>query len=364
MRILHSRPALRWLAPLAFVVAISGTVLVATTATAERKLPPRTAEQLLVDVQEARVDGLSGVVIQQANLGIPEIPGAGGSDSSELSSLISGSHTLRVRYSEPDKARLAVLGTYGETDVISNGKDLWVWSSRDQKAVHRTITPGSRTEIDRRPGEMPRTPQEAAKQVLEALEPTTTVTTDSAVTVADRPAYELVLDPNDDATLISQIRLAIDGDTKMPLRVQIYGAGDKLVFEVGYESVSFTRPEDREFEFNAPPGTKVTEGETIGPRTPNKKAREQVREEASQAHDQVKIVGSGWSAVAVSKVSGDPDTSGSPELEGFLSQLKRVSGDWGSGRLLAGTAFSAVLTDDGRMAFGAVKPEKLYEALG
>jgi outer membrane lipoprotein-sorting protein len=363
MRILHSRPALRWLAPLAFVVAISGTVLVATTATAERKLPPRTAEQLLVDVQEARVDGLSGVVIQQANLGIPEIPGAGGSDSSELSSLISGSHTLRVRYSEPDKARLAVLGTYGETDVISNGKDLWVWSSRDQKAVHRTITPG-RTEIDRRPGEMPRTPQEAAKQVLEALEPTTTVTTDSAVTVADRPAYELVLDPNDDATLISQIRLAIDGDTKMPLRVQIYGAGDKLVFEVGYESVSFTRPEDREFEFNAPPGTKVTEGETIGPRTPNKKAREQVREEASQTHDQVKIVGSGWSAVAVSKVSGDPDTSGSPELEGFLSQLKRVSGDWGSGRLLAGTAFSAVLTDDGRMAFGAVKPEKLYEALG
>ena len=45
---------------------------------------------------------------------------------------------------------------------------------------------------------MPRTPQEAAEQVLAALEPTTTVTTDSAVTVADRAAYELVLDPNDE----------------------------------------------------------------------------------------------------------------------------------------------------------------------
>ena len=127
--------------------------------------------------------------------------------------------------------------------------------------------------------------------------------------------------------------------------------------------MSFTRPEDREFEFKAPRGTKVTEGETIGPRQPNKKAREQLREEAKDAHDQVKIVGSGWSTVAVAKASGDQAAGGSPELEGFLSQLTPVSGDWGSGRLLAGTAFSVVLTDDGRIAFGAVHPEKLYEAL-
>jgi hypothetical protein len=191
------------------------------------------------------------------------------------------------------------------------------------------------------------------------------VTTDSAVTVAGRPAYELVLDPNDDATLITQVRLAIDGDTKMPLRVQVFGAESEVVFEVGYDSVSFTRPDDREFEFNPPPGTEVTEGETINPpRTPNKKAREQVREEAKEAQDQVKIVGSGWSTVAVGKASDGTAPSGSPELEGFLSQLEPVSGDWGSGRLLKGTAFSVVLTDDGRIAFGAVRPEKLYEALG
>jgi outer membrane lipoprotein-sorting protein len=364
MRIFSSRSAVRWLAPLAFVLAISGTVLVATTATAERKLPPRSAQELLVDLQNARVDGLSGTVIQRANLGIPDIPGANGKDSSELRSLVSGTHTLRVRYSEPDKQRLAVLGTYGETDVIRNGKDAWVWSSKDQKAVHRTLSPGSEDPVDQRPGDLPRTPEEAAKQVLAALEPTTKVTTDSAVTVADRPAYELVLDPDDDATLISQVRLAIDGDTKMPLRVQVFGADDKLVFEVGYDSVQFTRPEDREFQFSPPRGTQVTEGGTIGPRTPDKKAREQARENAQQARDSVKIVGSGWSTVAVRKVSGDPDASGSPELQGFLSKLQRVSGSWGAGRLLAGNAFSVVLTDDGRIAMGAVKPETLYKALG
>ena len=364
MRILSSRPAVRWLAPLAFVVAISGTVLVATTATAERKLPPRTAEELLTDLQQARVDGLSGTVIQRADLGIPEIPGADGEDSSDLRSLVSGTHTLRIRYSEPDKQRLAVLGTYGETDVIRNGKDLWIWSSRKQTAVHRTLTPDGGDPTAQRPGELPRTPQEAARQVLEAIEPTTTVTTDSEVTVADREAYELVLDPNDDATLISQVRLAIDGDTRMPLRVQVFSAGDELVFEVGYDSVSFTRPEDREFVFNPPPGTKVTEGEPADPRTPSKAEREQLRKEAQDTRDQVKIVGSGWSTVAVRKMTRDPDASPPPELEAFLSQLQPVSGAWGSGRLLAGTAFSVVVTDDGRLAVGAVKPEKLYEALG
>ena len=363
MRLLTSRPALRWLAPFAFVVALSGTALVATSAIAERKLPSRTAEELLVDVQQARVDGLSGTVIQRANFGIPEIPGMGGRDSSELTSLVSGTHTLRVRYSAPDKFRLAVLGTYQETDVISNGKDLWIWSSKDKTATHRTITPGSGPGAD--PTELPKTPQEAAEKALAAIEPTTTVTTDSSVSVADREAYELVLDPDDDATLISQIRMAIDGETKMPLRVQVFGKGNELVFEVGYDSVSFTRPDDREFEFNPPPDTEVTEGEPITPPdSPSAKDRDEAKEKAEEARKQAKVVGTGWSTVVVRQLDEDPNASGSPELEEFLGQLTPVEGTWGSGRLLAGTAFSAVLTDDGRIAIGAVEPEKLYEALG
>ncbi len=367
MRLFTSRPALRWIAPLAFVLVLSGTALVTTSAIAERKLPSRTAEELLVDLQQAKVDGLSGTVIQRANLGIPEIPGMGGRDSSELTSLISGTHTLRVRFSEPDKFRLAVLGTYAETDVISNGKDLWIWSSEDKSATHRTVTPGSGPGSDPSdlPSDLPKTPQEAAEKVLGALEPTTTVTTDSAVTVADREAYELVLDPNDDATLISQIRMAIDGETKMPLRVQIFGKGNELVFEVGYDSVSFTRPDDREFEFNPPPGTEVTEGEPLTPPDPpTAEDREQAKKKAEEARKQVKVVGSGWSTVMVRQLDEDPNSSGSAELDAFLAQLTPVDGPWGSGRLLAGTAFSAVLTDDGRIAVGAVKPEKLYEALG
>ena len=46
-------------------------------------LPPRTAAQLLVDVQTARLDGLSGTVVQRADLGLPALPLAGLAGGSE-----------------------------------------------------------------------------------------------------------------------------------------------------------------------------------------------------------------------------------------------------------------------------------------
>ena len=351
MRIFSSKPALRLLAPLAFVLVVAGTGLLATTATAEKKLPTRTPQELLVDLQQARVDGLSGTVVERADLGIPAIPGADGRDDEELTSLVSGTHTLRVRYSAPDKARLAVLGTYSEYDIIRNGKDVWTWSSKDNAATHRTVTaePGST------PSETPRTPEEAASRVLKALEPTTTVTSDSSVEVAGRAAYELVLDPNDANSLISQVRIAIDGDTKVPLRVQVFGTDNKIVFEVAYTSVDFTRPDDAEFVFNPPPGAKVTE---IQPseKTPSPQDREQGQNART-------VVGTGWTAVVVTKVGDLSNSQSDQQLKEFLSKLQPVQGSWGSGRLLAGTAFSAVWTEDGRLAVGAVRPDVIYQAL-
>jgi len=72
MRIFSSKPAMRLLAPLAFVLVVAGTGLVAATASAEKKLPTRTPQELLVDLQQAKTDGLSGTVVERADLGIPE----------------------------------------------------------------------------------------------------------------------------------------------------------------------------------------------------------------------------------------------------------------------------------------------------
>ncbi|MFS8479797.1 MAG: hypothetical protein FWJ93_12755, partial [Micromonosporaceae bacterium] len=133
------RPFLRWLAPLGIAATVLGTTVGADAlgGAAEADLPPRSAAELLVDLQTAQLQGLSGTVVTTADLGLPALPGrAGHSGSTRLESLLNGSHTLRVWYSEPDKARLALLGTFGESDVIRNGRDVWVWSSDEQAATH------------------------------------------------------------------------------------------------------------------------------------------------------------------------------------------------------------------------------------
>jgi hypothetical protein len=195
--------------------------------------------------------------------------------------------------------------------------------------------------------------------VLKALEPTTKVTSDSSVDVAGRPAYELVLDPNDSNTLISQVRIAIDGETKLPLRVQVVGSDNKIVFEVAYTSVDFTRPDDAEFVFNPPPGAKVTEIKPSDQKTPSA----QDRQKAEEARKATKVVGTGWTAVTVRKVGTLSNGQADQQLKAFVNKLQPVHGSWGSGRLLAGTAFSAVWTDDGRLAIGAVRPDVIYQAL-
>ncbi len=256
MRILSSKPALRWAAPLAFVLAVGGTGLVAATASADKKLPTLSAQELLVAVQQAKVDGLSGTVVQRADLGIPEIPGVGGEDSSEFTSLISGTHTLRVRYSGPDKARLAVHGTYGETDIFVNARDVWVWSSRDQKATHRTLSAEQakdRADTSDRPGRRAEDAGGGGQEGARRSHP------DHHGEHRQRGRGRRAMTRTSSCwnpttrSLIKQVRIAVDGDTKLPLRVQVYAASKKLVFEVGYTDVNFTRPDDREFEFNPPP---------------------------------------------------------------------------------------------------------------
>jgi len=356
MRLFESKPALRWLAPVALVAVVCGSGLIAATAEAESKLPPRTAKELLVDVQEAQLDALSGTVVQRSNLGIPDIPGSGGGGGSDLTSLVSGSHTLKVWYSGPDKARLQLLGRLGESDVILNGRDLWVWSSDDNTATHRALgAPPEADEAPELPDDAPQTPQEAADRLLDAVEPTTDISTDSNVEVAGRDAYALVLRPKDPSSLLTEVRIAVDGENRIPLKVEAF-AGEESVFDVAYTDVDFARPDAEQFAFNPPPGATVKE--LPAPTATDKaEADEEAREHAGA---EPSVVGQGWGTVVVSKTGTDRPTG---DLGEMLSSLPRVSGAWGSGRLLAGTAFTVVVADDGRVAVGSVKPERVYEAL-
>jgi outer membrane lipoprotein-sorting protein len=352
-------------AVLALVIA-AGT-LVAGNASADEKLPPRTAEQLLVDLQQADIDGFSGTVRQSADLGVPALPGVS-EHGSDFSSLISGTHTLRVAYAAPDRSKVSLLGELSESSIIRNGDQVWTWSSRGNEVTHATIDPDEAT-ADRPedlPADAPKTPQEAAERILAAAAETTRITTDSDVTVADRAAYELVLRPTDTRSLISSVRIAVDGTEHVALQVQVF-AGDRPnpVASIGFTEVDFAVPPAAEFEFAPPAGAKVTEVD-----------RDDHADQGSTADRDAAeptVVGEGWTSVVVSRLPADvlaeasPDAQGGEDgvdLQAYLAQLPEVSGSWGSGRLLAGTAFSVVVTDDGRVAAGAVPPELLYAALG
>ncbi len=395
----------RWAVPAAALVLVAGvSVAGSRLASADSDLAPRTAAELLADLQRARLDHLSGTVVQTADLGLPQLPGMtggsgmGGAGASELTSIVSGSHTWKVWYGGENQQRLALIGTLGESDIIHNGKDVWVWSSKAQTATHLVMDPaemaaaksGANSAAERTAGPLmtarptgtglPATPDEAAKAALAAIDPTTRAEVGPAVVVAGRTAYELVLTPKDSATLVAQVRLAVDGERHLPLRVQVFSTKQATpALEVGFTAIDFSAPEARQFEFTPPPGTTVTEGMPEGLRdkaaglpTPPAGAP------TARPADAVRTVGQGWSRVVVAKLpaqvsgtapaqtspgSGSAGGAGVNQLQALLAALPKVSGAWGSGRVLEGTLFSLVLTDDGRAALGAVAPEALYAAL-
>ncbi len=213
----------------------------------------------------------------------------------------------------------------------------------------------------------PITPQKAADAALSAISPTTKVSTDGTAVVAGRNAYELVLEPKDTGSLVESVRIAIDGKTHVPTRVQIFARNSQdPSFEVGFTSFDPSTPSSTAFKFNPPPGTKVTEGST--PKSHEGAlpgARSGLRTPADQASAAAKprIVGTGWTSVVVARLP-EGAISGSGQASRVLRVLPKVSGTWGSGHLLKGTLFSALLTDDGRVVVGAVAPEALYAALG
>lgn len=357
----------RLVATASAVALLGGGALLATTAQAAPDLPERSAEQLLVDVQSPTDDSFSGTVRLSSDLGLPELP-TGSSDGSDPTALLSGEHTLRVWTDGHDRSRVSVIGDNEETSVIRNGSDVWTYASADRSARHATIDPSAVGTHDEAavPEGAPNTPQEAAEQVLAAIDPTTEVTTSGTARVAGRPAYELVLTPaSGEDTLVRAVSMAIDAETHLVLQVTVLAEGaDQPALQVGFSSIDYDTPDADLFAFTPPAGTTVEELAA-----PEGRKSAEGMPEPDPDSPRPTVVGDGWDTVVVTPAGTVPteappsDDPQAQQVQQMLEVLPRVSGEWGSGRLLSGTVFSAVLTDDGRVAFGAVPAERLYDAL-
>lgn len=364
MRLNVRHPGMRWLAPVVVAVVVAGSASLAHVADAEPgagSLPAVTAQQLIARVGAAVSTPVSGTVTTTADLGLPDLPGlgSGGSDAAGPSSLVSGSHTLRVWYDGPGRQRVATLSSLGETDLIHDGRQLWTWDSSDHAVTHRQLP--SATELPAAGSGPAVSPTAAAAAALKLIGPSTTVDVSADATVAGRAAYQLTLAPKDAGSLVSAIRIAVDGDTYVPLRVQVDSASTgAAALSIGFTSVSFAPIDPAEFAFTPPPGSTVTSGDAV----PSGGMFASLSRDADTT-----VVGSGWTSVVLAH-PGKGGASASTELPGvpgsvgaLLRSLPTVSGSWGTGHILAGTLVTVVITDDGTVAAGAATPKVVMAAL-
>jgi len=382
-------------------VAAVATASAVTIAQAAPKLPARTPAQLLAALaSRSAPPPLTGTVVETASLGIPQLPGAASPTS--ITSLLAGSHTLKIWYGGPKQIRLAAPVQMGETDFIRNGTTAWLWQSSTNSATRILIPPQVSGEGDLGKPAVPHaplTPQQAAKQVLAAVGPSTLVTTQSNVTVAGQAAYQLVLAPRDSRSLVGKVTIAVDGQHPgVPLRVQVFARGaSSPAFQVGYTSISFVRPAPANFAFTPPHGAQVRTVKPFGsgwhanaPLTGHRHLSGQVSYGRGAAREHLaagsQIIGRDWLSVAVlpesalsglagagnaanaagqaaRSVSGNGGSVDSAAiLAALLQSAHPVHGTWGSGKLLRTSLVSILITSNGHVLVGAVTPGVLYAA--
>ncbi len=429
---------------------LAGTMLANAAGPA---LPGRTPAQLLADVQQAKPPSVfSGVISESANLGFPSLPNIAGLSSSTLSASnwISGTHTVDVWYGGPEHLRVAVPVSFGETDLRVNGDDVWLWDSHSQMAT-RYLLPAGHLPVHHRSPAIDRwamTPLQAANLLLSAVGPTTSVTVPGTATVAGRSAYQLVIGPRTDQSLIGRIVIDVDSQTYVPLQVQVFARGvGSPAFQVGFTSLSLAAPAASNFTFTPPAGAHVktvklppgalpvqtapgvVPGSVGGAGTSARlrishpiKLKDGLQVHASMAtaparavvpampggvtgSDQ-RVLGKGWLSVAVfsgvnglaaltgsggprgwvsggsvasserasfgtltvspteagvrAGESGQPPAQLAALLRVLLNAAKPVHGTWGSGKLLETTLLNVLITSNGKVLIGAVRPAVLY----
>lgn len=386
-----SRVWLRWMpavvVPAVIVVAV---VAVPLQAGAAVDLPNKSAAEILGLVSDSTVTSFSGTLEQTSNLGLPDVGSAlsnmpgGAADSADGTEagagphttakvaaamtaleLLTGSHTARVFADGPENLRVQVIDRLNERNLVRSGNEVWFYDSETNEATHLSIPAdakaNARDALEQAQekaqvelGEVP-TPAELADTLLTDLDPSTEVTVGTDTAIAGRDTYELRLTPRSDETLVESASIFVDGETGMPLRVEVLARGqENPAFEVAFSQVTFAAPDAERFEFTPPAGATVTEqalpehdsmagmpehsGALPGPDVP------------------VTVTGDGWAAVAELPVGTvSTDVSASPLFDQVTVAVE-------GGRVLSTTLLNVLVTDDGRVFAGSVPVEALQAA--
>lgn len=350
-----SHRSLRWLpAGLAPVVVLGAVVAMPLSAGAAPTLPARTPQQVLdLIATSSSVKALSGTVSQSSDLGLPALPTTGaGSDSqaADALNLLTGSHTFRVFASGRSDRRVQVLDSSAERDVVQHGTSIWSYDSAKNEADHITIDT-SKLPAERRHSDATGavTPDQAAKQLLAELAPTSTVTTDTNARVAGRDSYVLKIVPKTTATTVGSVEVAVDAATGLPLRVQVVPRGTTSpAVSIGYTAISYATPAASTFLFTAPKGATVHTSTAPKHSIVYRGSYTPLKGTTATAVPKPTVTGTGWaSVITVPKGTVPASVTASPL---YSQATTAVSG----GRALTTSLVNVLITTDGRVLAGAV----------
>lgn len=152
------------------------------------------------------------------------------------------------------KVRVEVGNGQASVTAVKSGRVAWLYRSLSDTAT-RVALPAGAGHAGR-----PCTHELSPLMVnlaLARLAPGAGVTVVQA-TVAGRAAYVLTLTPTSDLTTFGSATLAVDGQTSVPLRVQVFARGDgDPVFSAGFTEVSFDSFDAGVFAYAPPAGATI-----------------------------------------------------------------------------------------------------------
>ncbi|MET0235300.1 MAG: sigma-E factor regulatory protein RseB domain-containing protein, partial [Kibdelosporangium sp.] len=320
-------------------------------------LPQISADQLVESVATAKVPALAGKVTASENLGLP------------MKLLPEGTGSASVWSDGQNRYRATLPGRNSERTLVEDGGTLWSWDS--QKNTVSKFAHGDAVTKEKLGGSDPAT---LGKDLLNLVRQYSDVKVDGTARVATRPAYELVVTPKPtERTLLREIRVAVDSETRLPLRLQVLANGQsEPAVKVEFSELTVGPQNADLFKFTPPQGATVKERKEGD----HPKSEADMRKGMGDLLDNLKpqVVGEGWDTVLAAKLPGDLDNmlgqaTGNGRGKGMdvgsllKSFAKEVSGPWGSGYVFSTKVGTALVTTDGRVAVGAVPEQVLTEAL-
>jgi outer membrane lipoprotein-sorting protein len=377
-------------------------------------LPDLTPQQVIL-LMEGEIQGFSGTIVKTSELGLPPLQMSSMMNEDMIKEmeeklpegfedfvpslieqnaitqaveLIAGTHKIRV-YASAEGARVQVLDTMSQRDVVMNKDEFWFYDSRKATAITGALVPIDQTELESAQTEAEAKLQEYAAQLqlnisnpeavanylMEQIGESTSVSVGKDHRVAGRTAYQLIAQPNADNSLIESVIVSVDSETGMALDVKVYSKEQELpALHVGFESISFEVPNASMFSFTPPAGTivetmqvpaeleaqleKLKAEADLSDLTDEQKAALKAEIEAKYGiAPSTELIGEGWESVVYLSAIPSQVPMELLENELFADLMTTVAG----GKVFSTPVMNVLITDSGEVYAGAVTIAFLQE---